>query len=96
MGKIDAKPGKRVTVRGTARDAKAGAVIVTSAGNPIYIEHVDSWPKDVLGQEVEADGVLRSKKYIPDPVVDKHGAISQGAEGNQDVLEGARWNKRLR
>jgi hypothetical protein len=87
------KKEKTISVRGIARDAKGGAVVVTSSGSPVYIEHLDSWPDDVTGCEVEAKGKLVAKKLIPDPVVDEDGAISQGAAGDQDVLENARWNK---
>ena len=80
-------------VRGIARDAKGGAVVMTSSGSPVYIEHLDCWPGDLFGCEIEAKGKRVVKKYIPDPVVDEDGAISQGAVGDQDVLENARWKK---
>ena len=87
------KSQKEVTLKGTARNAKGGAVIVTSTGSPIYLDQVANWPDDVLGCEVEATGILRTKKYIPDPFIAPDGAISQGAVGEQDVLEHARWKK---
>ncbi|HME55673.1 MAG TPA: hypothetical protein VKM55_25930 [Candidatus Lokiarchaeia archaeon] len=82
---------KQDVIKGIARNAKAGAVVVPTNGSPIYIEHLESWPDDVLGCEIEAKGTLRAKKIIPDPVVDEEGAISQGAAGEQDVLENAQW-----
>ena len=78
-------------LRGRARNAKAGAVVVTDDGGAFYIEDLDSWGDDVLGSEIEVRGLLVSKKHIPDPVVDADGAISQGAWGDQDVLRGAKW-----
>jgi len=87
------KKKKNDIITGSARNAKGGAVVVKSSGSPVYIEHLDSWPDDVLGCEVEVTGTIVSKKYIPDPVVDEDGAISQGAVGDQDVLENARWKK---
>ena len=87
------KKEKTDIVRGIARDAKGGAVVITSSGSPVYIEHLDGWPGDVLGCEIEAKGKLVAKKYIPDPFIDEDGAISQGAAGDQDVLEDARWKK---
>lgn len=56
----------------------------------IYIEGLDSWPKEAFGKAVEATGVLVTKKYIPDPV-NEAGEICQGAEGLQAVLERPKW-----
>ena len=81
----------RKTIEGKARDAKAGAVVVLDGGEPVYIEGLDYWPSDIEGKRVRATGFLKQKKLIPDPVVDSEGAISQGAEGDQTVLEGASW-----
>ncbi len=83
--------GKKVTLSGTARDAKGSAVLMTDNDDVVYIDGLDSWPADVLGKRVRVTGVLREKKYLPSPVVDETGAISQGAEGNQSVLEKATW-----
>lgn len=81
---------KKVTIRGKALDAKAGAVIMVEGSGPVYIEGLDSWPREAFGKAVVATGVLTTKKYIPDPV-GEDGEIRQGAEGEQEVLEGATW-----
>ncbi len=83
--------GKTVTLRGTARDAKGGAVLLLPSNNPIYIEGLDSWPREFSGKEVSVTGVLREKKLIPDPYISPDGGISQGAIGTQTVLEKAKW-----
>ena len=96
----DAKPskkamviGQKVTLRGTARNAKGGAVLLTSNNVPCYIEHLDCWPEDLDGKQIVATGTLREKKLIPDPFIAPDGAISQGAIGDQKVLEDAQWKK---
>ncbi len=85
--------GKTVTVRGIARDAKGGAVLLPANTDPIYIEGLSSWPDEVLGKEVSVTGVLREKKLIPDPYIASDGGISQGAIGTQMVLEKATWKR---
>jgi hypothetical protein len=80
------------TVRGTAQNCKAGAVIVTTDGDAVYVEGLSCWPDEVLGKPVTATGTLVHEKFIPDPQVDERGAISQGAHGTQTVLKGARWS----
>jgi hypothetical protein len=74
---------------GIARDAKAGAVVVTDGG-PVYIDQLDAWPPDLHGRRVRVKGRLADVKRIPDPVNEK-GEIVQGAPGTQSVLFGAVW-----
>jgi len=81
---------KEATLKGTAKDAKAGAVIVVDDGRVVYLEGLDSWPNGSLNKRVEAKGVLVSKKFIPDPV-NENGDICQGAEGDQLVIERPKW-----
>lgn len=92
--KVHALIGKSVALNGEAMNSKAGAVLVTDEDDTIYIEGLDYWPNDMIGKEVVVTGELRRKKLIPDPVVTDSGAISQGAEGEQLVLENAEWKLR--
>ena len=89
MEKIELKQflGKKVTLLGTSRDAKAGAVLITGDRNPIYINGLASWSADLLGKQVSVKGVLKKEKFIPDPIIDENGAISTGATGDQFVLK---------
>lgn len=84
------RQGKVVTVVGVARDAKGGAVVLLE-GEPLYVRGLDAWPKGLRDRRVEVTGTLRDEKLIPSPVVDSKGAISQGAEGNQLVLDTPTW-----
>lgn len=83
---------RQATVKGTARDAKAGAVVQAEGGSPIYIEGLASWPADLRDQPVEATGMLVAQKAIPDPVGER-GEVSQGAWGTQCVLTAATWKR---
>ncbi len=90
--KLEKLLGKKVTLLGTARDAKGGAVLVTAQGEPIYIKNLDFWPQEIEGKQVSATGVLKDEKFIPDPIIDKNGGISTGATGTQYVLEKAKYS----
>ena len=58
----------------------------------VYIPNLDFWDEsEYLGKEVYVTGILKYKKIIPDPFVDENGAISTGAEGDQLILENAKW-----
>ena len=78
--------GKEVTLCGIAAEAKAGEVIVVS-GVPVYLPELDYWREDLLGKKVYATGTLFQKKLIPDVYITEDGGISQGASGEQYVLE---------
>ncbi|MFX1238477.1 MAG: hypothetical protein ACFE8P_12255 [Promethearchaeota archaeon] len=82
---------QQVTLYGIARDAKGGAVLITAEEIPIYIENIASWPPELHYKKITAIGVLKKKKLIPDPKIDKNGGISQGAIGMQLVLEKAEF-----
>jgi hypothetical protein len=81
--------GQKVTLRGTAKDAKGGAVLITSNGNVIYIQELESWSSELLDKQVSVHGLLNKEKFIPDPITDNSGAISSGAFGEQLVLKKA-------
>ncbi len=74
------------TLIGTAKNAKAGAVLLVDK-NPIYIEGLAEWSEELLDKQVQATGRLVQEKFIPDPGPDEHGAYSQGAIGPQSVLK---------
>lgn len=84
---------KTVELCGEAKDAKAGAAIVTKEGYVIYLMGMAQWPDEIIEKEVCAKGRLKRMKYIPDPQRGVDGAISQGAEGQQYVIEGGKWRR---
>jgi hypothetical protein len=81
--------GKEITILGLAADAKAGACLKLKNDTIVYIQGVYSWNSEFRGKKVYATGTLLKKKIIPDPEIDESGAISQGAYGEQLILENA-------
>lgn len=87
--------GKETTLVGQAVDCKAAACLKLKNGIVVYIPNLDFWDESrFLGKEVYVTGVLQRKKIIPDPFIDENGAISTGAEGDQLILENAKWELR--
>lgn len=78
------------TLVGTAENAKGGAVLLVD-DTPVYVEGLAEWPDALLHTKVKATGVRTRKQVLPEATVDATGAISQGAVGQQDVLERATW-----
>ncbi|MFX1256837.1 MAG: hypothetical protein ACFFAN_03180 [Promethearchaeota archaeon] len=85
--KLEDYLGQRVTLIGTAKDAKGGAVLITAEKEPIYIEGIAFWSSNLLDKQITAIGVLKKGKFIPDPIINKDGGISTGAIGIQFFLE---------
>jgi hypothetical protein len=78
---------EQVTLEGTAENAKGGAVVVVADGRVVYLRGKTAWPDEVRRTQVTVIGTLTSTKLIPSPVRAPDGAISQGAEGDQWVLD---------
>jgi hypothetical protein len=81
-----------VTLTGTARDARLGAVLVLDDRTPVYLAGVEEWPGAANGAQVSVAGTLRRRKLLPDPVVGPDGGISDGLQGLSFVVEGAAWS----
>jgi hypothetical protein len=86
---LDQQVGQQVTIQGTARNAMAGAVVLTSNRTPIYLEGVESWDGSVDGKSISASGVLR--KRGGDDVVNASGEHASGISGEHFVLEQPTW-----
>jgi hypothetical protein len=87
--------GKEIALSGVAFDAKAGAVLKLKDNNIVYIQNLSSWPSESLRMQQIVIGTIQKKKMIPDPKVDANGAISQGAYGEQYVLENIKELKKV-
>ena len=77
---------KKVKLKGLTANSKAGACIKLES-DIVFIQEKFGWDDEELNKNIIASGTLVEKKFIPDPIVDEDGAISQGAEGTQFVLE---------
>lgn len=93
MNRQKSSGGGSVTIEGTARDAKAGAVVLNADNEPIFIDGLTSWPDEFSGKQVRVTGVLVQKQNFPSATTDASGAVSQGTEGEQleSVLTDAKW-----
>jgi hypothetical protein len=83
--------GEVVTLRGTAFDAHAGAVLLLDDESPVYVEGLSRWSPEEYGKRLEVTGTLRSVKLAPDPVVGEGGTRRHGMAGTQTVVVGATW-----
>lgn len=84
--------GNKVNLNGTAKDAKGGAVLITSEGYVIYIKGLETWPSEFLDKNILVSGILKEYKLIPEPIIDENGAISTGATGDQFILENSEYS----
>jgi hypothetical protein len=87
--------GKEISLYGLAFDSKAGAVLKLKDGIIVYIYDLASWSSEFLGQKTCVTGTIQQKKIIPDVRIDENGAISQGAPGEQYLLENIKEIKKI-
>jgi hypothetical protein len=88
---LEKKVNQQITVRGTAQNARLGAVIMISDDTPIYLEGSEEWNDDFTEREVDVTGVLRRKLLAPEATVNSQGEISHGIDGANYVLESPSW-----
>ncbi|MCK6506135.1 hypothetical protein L6R53_22615 [Myxococcota bacterium] len=90
----DPSPEALVTVQGQARDANGGAVVLTAAGESIYLPGLEGWPPAIEGRTIRATGRRTQARLLPEAEVGPDGAISQGVapgSGPQEVLQVSTW-----
>lgn len=83
---------QEVEIKGLAKDAKAGAVVLNEDETPIYIKGLNFWPDELFGKQVIVKGTLKLLKLIPDPVMTEDGGHSTGAWGKDWVIEDAKYD----
>lgn len=86
--------GKEITLLGIAFNSKAGAVLKLKDDMIVYISDLVYWSDKFLKQQMHVTGIFYRKKIIPDVIIDENGAISQGAPGEQYVLENVKEIKK--
>ena len=86
--------GRRVTLRGKARNALGGALVVPFGCIPVYVGGLAAWGRAVAGKRVEVTGVLRRRALDSPP----HQVSAGGDGGTLDevyVIDDAEWTLRF-
>lgn len=81
--------GERVTIRGTAFTARAGAIVMLPKSPPVYIVGLAEWAEEVVGKQVEVTGRLhRRPSRIPqvEPRADQYHGVAETI-----ALDDASW-----
>jgi hypothetical protein len=56
---------QEVSLRGTAENAKAGPLLMTSPGDPILITGLAQWDPEIVGKEVKVGAIVRRVPGFP-------------------------------
>lgn len=86
---LEQKVGSQVTIEGTARNAMAGAIVMTADRTPVYVDGLERWDGAFNGKLISATGTLR--KRGPDDVVAANGEQASGIATEHFVLEQPTW-----
>jgi hypothetical protein len=82
--------GKTVVIRGTAYDARAGAILELEDRTPIYIAGLAERDPVLQGKPLEVTGLLKERAARVPPVP-TGGAQLHGLASATFVLENAKW-----
>jgi hypothetical protein len=88
----NANIGKRVTIYGTAGNAKLGAVIQTAGRLVIYCMELPAWPAGVDGTYVTAHGTLHQSPAY-EATHGPNGEVGQGTDGPIWVLANCQYDE---
>lgn len=80
-----------VTITGIAQNGKAGALVKSSAGEIYYVEGLSAWPADLVNQQVNVTGDLKTETISQDELTNDQGEWKQGVAGVIMTLQNARW-----
>lgn len=86
---LEQQVGSQVTIEGTARNAMAGAVVLTADRTPVYVDGLERWDGAFDGKKISASGTLR--KRGADDVVAGNGEQASGIGADHFVLEQPTW-----
>lgn len=82
--------GETVVIRGTAYDARAGAIVELEDRTPIYITGLAEWDAALHGKAIEVTGLLEQRAARVPPVP-PGGPQLHGLPAPTFVLESATW-----
>jgi hypothetical protein len=85
--------GQQAEIRGTARNAMAGAVVLTEDRTPVYIDGLERWDDSLDGSEVRVTGTLTRGSAAPQASTNQQGEVSHGMEGGNFIVQDAKWEK---
>ena len=86
---LEQQVGTQVTIEGTARNAMAGAVVLTANRTPVYVDGLERWDGTFDGKKIRASGTLR--KRGADDVAAANGDQASGIGSDHFVLEQPTW-----
>jgi hypothetical protein len=82
--------GQTVVIRGTAYDARAGAIVELEDRTPVYIAGLAEWDPSVHGKPLEVTGLLKERAARVPPVPPGAPQL-HGLASSTFVLENATW-----
>jgi hypothetical protein len=87
------KDGMRITITGTAKDAKMAAAILTDSNEVVYIDKLHSWSKENINKKMKVTGTVWIMDCPPEGLYNKYGQINQYAIGRHVFLKNAVWKE---
>ena len=82
---------RKITITGTALNAKLGAIIQTEKGEVFFLDGIYEWPDDVFGKKVKATGLISSEYHDPKNLITDDGLHKTGMSGEKQSLQNAKW-----
>lgn len=82
---------QNITITGTARNGKDGALILTKEDSVYYVYGLESWEASVNGKEISVTGVLNIGSLALDEMKNEKGEWKAGVVGDKKIILNAKW-----
>jgi hypothetical protein len=82
---------QNITIIGTARNGKGGALILTKEDSVYYVDGLDSWDGAINGREISVTGILKIETLSTNEMKNVEGEWKAGIVGDKKIIHHAKW-----
>lgn len=82
---------QNITVIGTARNGKDGALVLTREDSVYYIDGLESWEGAINGREIRVTGILKIETLSTNEMKNEEGEWKSGVVGEKKTIHRAKW-----
>lgn len=80
-----------IFINGTAKNTKAGAVVISDDDKLYFIDSLSTWDSAYYNRKVTVSGTLKVETYSVADSFDEAGNLKQSSIGEKNIIINAKW-----